>query len=106
MARTRSEEGTGVVLPRWFLLTVSGVVTVAAVTVLPWVIWQTRVTMRLEVQMELTASRADKIDSVLLTPQRIDGIDRRLEAVEAERADLLRRLQRLELRAGINAGNG
>lgn len=47
---------THLVIPKWFLTLSAIGLTVATVTFVPWAIWQTRVVMRLEVQMEIMAA--------------------------------------------------
>ena len=46
------------IIPKWFLTMSSIGLTLATVTFVPWVVWQTRVVMRLEVQMEVMASNS------------------------------------------------
>lgn len=47
---------THLVIPKWFLTLSAIGLTIVTATFVPWAIWQTRVVMRLEVQMEILAA--------------------------------------------------
>jgi len=93
------------VLPRWFLVVVSGIFAVMALTVLPWVIWQTKTSIKLDLQMQAMSDVAKKLDSVLMLANRVSTLERRMDVTEADIDDnirgglrsLERKVDRLEL---------
>ena len=88
-SRTKSSEAehgsqVAVSLPKWFIWLASGLLTIGAITVLPWVVWQTRAVMRLEFQMDTLSKIDGKIDALLTVNQKLDGLERRMIIVEQD----------------------
>lgn len=73
---------TAIALPKWFVWLAGICFTVSALTIMPWVVWQTRVTMRLEIQMTSLVKIEDKLERVLALPASIQSIERRIEVLE------------------------
>lgn len=48
----QGDHSVGIVLPSWFLKVVGSLAAVISITLLPWVVWQTKATMRIEIRQE------------------------------------------------------
>lgn len=75
---------TAIALPKWFVWLAGICFTVSAITIGPWVVWQTRITMRLEIQMISLQKIEEKLESVISLPMVLQSIQRRLDVIEKD----------------------
>lgn len=80
----QEQVGLGVVLPKWFVWLFSVIFMISAVTILPWVVWQTRVTMRLEIKIEELFTLKNRVDNIGVLISRIDSVNHRLTLIEKD----------------------
>lgn len=58
------ETTRGMILPRWFLLLISGVFLVSSVSFIPWAVWVTKTLMVIDVRSEMLAATTARMDTI------------------------------------------
>ena len=68
-----------IIVPKWFVQFIAACFAILTLTALPWCIWQTRVSMRMEVQMENIVPAISEAKEVPLLKQRILNLEKRVD---------------------------
>ena len=77
-----------IVIPKWFLTIISICMTVFMVIVLPWIVWQTNITMKLDIKMETMSSIIEDIDYLKMIDIRNSKNIERITELEKKNTDI------------------
>lgn len=85
-----------IIVPKWFLTVVSICMTFFMVAILPWIIWQTNVTMKLDFKMESINIMAQELDFLKEYKIRNEGNIQKIINLESQIIDNNRKINSLQ----------